>query len=62
MKWSWILLLAGVRFMALALITSEIEAVLTQRIPYNSWRGAIGLILAGILWALGDAVTKESRK
>jgi hypothetical protein len=42
------------RLASIAVIVTEIEAVVLHRVPYDSWQGAAGMVLGAITWWLAD--------
>jgi hypothetical protein len=62
MGWMSIFPLAMFRFMVAALLVCHVEAVLTGHMGYDTIGGCFMLVLAGILWAMGDAAADEMRE
>ena len=59
----FVFLLCVSRATTLALLSAEIEAVVTGRRAYDSWLGALCMGLAGAAWGVGDLLAHQiSRK
>jgi hypothetical protein len=56
------LLLCFERFLLVVVLVGHVEAVLTKRMAYDSWVGAVALLLAGIVWAIGDRISSDLSK
>lgn len=50
------------RFLTMVALTSEVEGVLTGRIPYDSWKTVPLVICGAIAWGMGDLITAELSK